>query len=74
MLDIPAKRIFQANTKLDCEDLCLGEDKFVCKSATFNYETRICKLYNENRRTRPNLFKSTKHRIDYLENQCVKGN
>lgn len=53
--------------------MCLAEKKFVCKSATYNYESRICKLFDENRRTKPNVFKSTKMKMDYLENQCVKG-
>lgn len=70
---MPAKRQFQVNTKLDCEDMCLAEKKFVCKSATYNYENRVCKLYDENRRTKPAVFKATRMKVDYLENQCVKG-
>lgn len=59
--------------RTDCQDLCLAEKSFSCRSATFDYSKRLCKLFTETRRSRPSSFKATQEFIDYYENQCVTG-
>jgi hypothetical protein len=67
------KDITSVLLRTDCEDLCLAEKTFTCRSATFDYTKRLCKLFSETRRSRPNSFKATNEFIDYFENQCVSG-
>lgn len=45
----------------------------MCRSITYDYGRRVCKLFKETRRSRPNMFKATTDHIDYFENKCVKG-
>ncbi|XP_067133905.1 uncharacterized protein [Centruroides vittatus] len=59
-------------SRRDCEELCLKERNFVCRSALYNDITTECKLCREDRRTQPIHFRqSTSTRVDYLENQCI---
>lgn len=57
-----------------CEEYCLQEKAFVCRSAVYNDETTECKLSREDRRTRPaNYIRNQNSKISYLENQCVRS-
>lgn len=71
--DKPEKEVQNVELRADCEDLCLAEKSFSCRSATFDYTNKLCKLFSETRRSKPSVFKPTKNDIDYLENQCIKG-
>ncbi|CAK9252583.1 unnamed protein product [Sphagnum jensenii] len=59
-------------SRRDCEEYCLQEKLFVCRSALYNDETTECKLSKEDRRTKPaNYVRNNNPKINYLENQCI---
>lgn len=61
-------------SRRDCEEYCLQEREFPCRSALYNDETTECKLSPEDRRTSPGLYyRSRSIKINYLENQCVRA-
>lgn len=66
------KEIMVAN-RTECEDKCLGEFSFVCRSATYDSSLRTCSLSRFTRRTHPELLEDD-HNADYLENTCLNGN
>ncbi|RWS11638.1 uncharacterized protein B4U79_13044 [Dinothrombium tinctorium] len=68
--ETPEKEAANIETRLDCEELCLKTAS--CRSATYDYANKICRLFTENRRSRPLSFKPTSKEIDYLENECIK--
>ena len=58
-------------SRRDCEELCLRERGFKCRSAGYNTVTLECALSPETRRTKPDAYKKS-NSIEYLENQCIK--
>lgn len=65
------KEIMVAN-RTECEDKCLNEFSFVCRSATYDSALRTCSLSRFTRRTHPELLEDD-HNADYLENTCLNG-
>ncbi|OWR45493.1 hypothetical protein KGM_207532 [Danaus plexippus plexippus] len=65
------KEIMVAN-RTECEDKCLGEFSFVCRSATYDTALRTCSLSRFTRRTHPELLEDD-HNADYLENTCLNA-
>lgn len=65
------KEVQEVVTRTECEDACLAEKTFDCRAATYDYAAKVCRLYQENRRSRPNALKPTAEDMDYLENQCA---
>ncbi|XP_060519493.1 uncharacterized protein LOC132697826 isoform X2 [Cylas formicarius] len=61
-----------AFNRTECEDLCLNEFSFVCRSATFDNEMRICILSRFTRRTHPELLQDDSQ-SEYLENTCLNA-
>ncbi|XP_068082053.1 uncharacterized protein [Anabrus simplex] len=59
-----------AVSKTECEDRCLEERTFTCRSATYNYRRKECRLSAEDRYTQPQAFQASMD-SDYLENQCA---
>jgi len=55
-----------------CRELCLAAKSYVCRSATFNINTRTCKLSEESRRSAPASFRPAPRGTDYLENECAE--
>ncbi|XP_074603612.1 uncharacterized protein LOC141857092 isoform X3 [Brevipalpus obovatus] len=72
MEETPDKTIVNVDLRADCEDHCLSEKDFICRSATYDYTQKTCKLFTETQRSKPGSFKATSKEIDYLENHCVK--
>ncbi|CAG7728314.1 unnamed protein product [Allacma fusca] len=60
-------------SRRDCEERCLGETRFVCRSAEYHTQTTECRLSREDRRTRANDFVEAPMHIEYLENQCIEA-
>ena len=61
-------------SRRDCEEYCLQEREFPCRSALYNDETTECRLSPEDRRTSPgNYYRSRSMKVNYLENQCVRA-
>ncbi|XP_052838865.1 uncharacterized protein LOC128254089 isoform X3 [Drosophila gunungcola] len=65
------KEITAAN-RSDCEDKCLNEFSFVCRSANFDSTMRSCTLSRFTRRTHPELMEDDPN-SDYLENTCLNA-
>lgn len=61
-----------ASNRTECEDKCLNEFSFVCRSATFDAGMRMCTLSRYTRRTHPDLLIDDAE-SDYLENTCLNG-
>ncbi len=60
----------QTTNRTECEDKCLNEHSFVCRSITFNRKTSKCKMSKETRYTNPKGFKVDPN-CDYMENMCL---
>ncbi|XP_055379401.1 uncharacterized protein LOC129610746 isoform X3 [Condylostylus longicornis] len=65
------KELTAAN-RSDCEDKCLNEFSFVCRSANFDSTLRTCSLSRFTRRTHPELLEDDPN-SDYLENTCLNA-
>ncbi|XP_025832148.1 uncharacterized protein LOC108738303 [Agrilus planipennis] len=61
-----------ASNRSECEDLCLNEFSFVCRSASFDASSRTCSLSRYTRRTHPELLEDDPS-SDYLENTCLNA-
>lgn len=57
-------------SRLKCQEICLLEEQFICRSGEYDYVTQECRLSSEDRRTQPNHFVSAASSVDYFENQC----
>ena len=60
----------QVPNRRDCEELCLAEKSFRCKSADYNIVTLTCSMSRESRRTQPGSYKSSRD-TEYIENSCL---
>lgn len=65
------KEIQTAN-RTDCEERCLNEFTFVCRSVTYNTVERTCSMSRFTRRSHPELLHDDPN-SDYLENTCLNG-
>ena len=59
-------------SRRDCEEACLRETGFRCRSAVYNTVSLDCALSQETRRTRPEAYAPGRN-TEYLENQCVSS-
>ncbi|OQR76053.1 hypothetical protein BIW11_08016, partial [Tropilaelaps mercedesae] len=57
-------------TRRYCEELCLHEQAFPCRSGEYDAFIHECRLSTEDRRSQPSSFR-TAGNIEYFENQCV---
>ena len=57
-------------SRRDCEEYCLRERGFTCRSAEYNSVTYECVLSRETRRTKPGNMRAARN-VDYLENGCI---
>ncbi|XP_012155814.1 uncharacterized protein LOC101449568 isoform X2 [Ceratitis capitata] len=71
-LPISDVKEFTAANRSDCEDKCLNEFAFVCRSANFDSTMRSCTLSRFTRRTHPELLEDDPN-SDYLENTCLNA-
>lgn len=65
------KEMIAAN-RTDCEDKCLNEFTFVCRSVTYDSASKTCWLTRFTRRSHPELLEDDPS-SDYLENTCLNG-
>ncbi|XP_014260644.1 uncharacterized protein LOC106673149 isoform X2 [Cimex lectularius] len=65
------KEVIAAN-RTDCEDRCLNEFNFVCRSVTYDATARTCWLSRFTRRSHPQLLEDDPN-SDYLENTCLNA-
>lgn len=71
-LETAAKRRRRVANRQACEELCLGEREFTCRSANYNNVTGDCRLSDMDRHTMAGTgaFKPSSN-SDYMENNCV---
>ena len=62
--------IAQVPNRRDCEELCLSETAFPCRSADYNILTLACALSRETRRTQSSAYANSRDH-EYLENSCI---
>lgn len=69
------RELTNIGTREECAKTCLMEKTFICRSADYDENTRICRLSKEDRRTQPQAIRSVPagSRRDYLENQCASA-
>jgi len=79
------KQVKNVRGAIQCGQLCINEEVFVCRSALYNAASMICELSNVNRHTLESTqVESVKHNrlkfvqtvpfshdIHYLENKCI---
>ncbi|UXI17490.1 hypothetical protein NH340_JMT03433 [Sarcoptes scabiei] len=59
-------------SRLRCQELCLKERSFVCRSGEYDYALQLCRLSSEDRRSQPSSFQTAaSSSVDYFENQCA---
>uniref|UniRef100_T1KJV3 ZP domain-containing protein n=1 Tax=Tetranychus urticae TaxID=32264 RepID=T1KJV3_TETUR len=57
-------------SRLKCQEICLKERSFVCRSGEYDYLTQECRLSSEDRRTQPTHYTVAPPSVDYFENEC----
>lgn len=65
------KIIEDVSSRLKCQEHCLSEREFRCRSGEYDYLSMQCRLSIVDRHLKPNLFRPTANNVDYFENQCV---
>uniref|UniRef100_A0A336LTK1 CSON004351 protein n=1 Tax=Culicoides sonorensis TaxID=179676 RepID=A0A336LTK1_CULSO len=73
-LKLPSSDIKEmtAANRSDCEDKCLNEFSFVCRSASYDSTMHSCFLSRFTRRTHPEMLEDDPN-SDYLENTCLNA-
>ncbi|XP_057373812.1 uncharacterized protein LOC130694749 isoform X2 [Daphnia carinata] len=61
------------NNRTECEDKCLNEYSFVCRSISYDSTSRTCSLSRFTRRTHPEQYEDDPG-FEYLENTCLSEN
>ncbi len=64
------KELNNVASRRDCEEYCLRERGFPCRSAEYNSASYKCVLSRETRRTKPGSMRAARN-VDYLENGCI---
>ncbi len=67
------KRLDGIESRGECARLCLLERDFDCRSAEYDKDASRCVLSREDRRTQPEAFRTGVSGVDYVENQCARG-
>jgi hypothetical protein len=65
------KIIDDVPSRLKCQEHCLNERQFRCRSGEYDYLTMQCRLSMVDRHMKQSQFRPTSSNIDYFENQCV---
>lgn len=60
-------------SRLKCQELCLKEREFSCRSGEYDSLQMQCRLSGSDRHSKQNLFRPTSSNVDYFENQCISG-
>ena len=60
-------------SRRDCQEACLSEFNFVCRSAEYDTKTLQCKLSSSDKHSRPDVFVDAATHVEYLENRCGRA-
>lgn len=63
--------IDEVPSRLRCQELCLNERGFRCRSGEYDHIQMQCRLSMSDRHSKPSLFRPAPSSVDYFENQCV---
>uniref|UniRef100_A0A1I7U2M6 PAN domain protein n=1 Tax=Caenorhabditis tropicalis TaxID=1561998 RepID=A0A1I7U2M6_9PELO len=64
------KKSVTVKNREHCLSACLKEKEFVCKSVNFHYDTSLCELSVEDKRSKPTHVRMSEG-IDYYDNNCL---
>lgn len=74
-----AKKLPQVMSREECQQYCLNETSFLCRSIKFkiidsSYANTIgiCTLSDVDRHLMPSSYRVSSYDEEYIENQCVK--
>ncbi|KAK0397831.1 hypothetical protein QR680_002291 [Steinernema hermaphroditum] len=70
-LDGFVKKSIPVGNREECLSACLKETEFVCRSVNYNYDSYLCELSTEDRRSKPTHLKMTDQPVDYYDNNCL---
>ncbi|XP_037075431.1 uncharacterized protein LOC119096634 [Pollicipes pollicipes] len=66
------KKTVTTETRLACQEACLSETEFICRSASYTAETSECQLSDMDRHTSASMGAFQEQEgTDFLENNCV---
>lgn len=65
------KIIEDVSSRLKCQEYCLQEQQFKCRSGEYDSLTGQCRLSMYDRHSKSSQFRATTHNVDYFENQCA---
>ena len=65
-------RKVSVQSRVECQDLCLSEANFACRSASFQASSLQCFLNEQTRASDPTAVERDED-FDYLENTCLTG-
>ncbi|VDN05995.1 unnamed protein product [Thelazia callipaeda] len=65
------RKSVQVGSREQCLSACLKENEFVCRSVNYNYDTYLCELSTEDRRSKPNHLRHSDSPVDYYDNNCL---
>ncbi|TMS37407.1 hypothetical protein L596_004343 [Steinernema carpocapsae] len=70
-LDGFVKKSIPVGSREECLSACLKESEFVCRSVNYNYDSYLCELSTEDRRSKPTHLKMSDQPVDYYDNNCL---
>uniref|UniRef100_A0A915BS32 Uncharacterized protein n=1 Tax=Parascaris univalens TaxID=6257 RepID=A0A915BS32_PARUN len=65
------RKSMQVGSREQCLAACLKEEEFVCRSVNYNYDSYLCELSTEDRRSKPNHLRRSDSPVDYYDNNCL---
>ncbi|OZC10778.1 PAN domain protein [Onchocerca flexuosa] len=65
------RKSVQVGSREQCLSACLKEEEFVCRSVNYNYDTYLCELSTEDRRSKPSHLRHSDSPVDYYDNNCL---
>jgi hypothetical protein len=65
------KKSVQVQNREQCLSACLKEKEFVCRSVNYNYDSYLCELSTEDRRSKPSHMRMSDQPVDYYDNNCL---
>ncbi|CAI4224501.1 unnamed protein product [Auanema sp. JU1783] len=70
-LDGFVRKSIQVANREQCLSACLKEKEFVCRSVNYNYDSYLCEMNAEDRRSKPTHLRMAEDNVDYYDNNCL---
>ncbi|GMT23399.1 hypothetical protein PFISCL1PPCAC_14696 [Pristionchus fissidentatus] len=65
------RKSLQVGSHEQCLSACLKETEFVCRSVNYNYDSYLCEMNTEDRRSKPTHLRRINENTDYFDNNCL---